>query len=848
MKALLSALLVFSVCITVLESPAPAQLESTSSAVQARGILKKHCAQCHGEAGSRKGGMNYILDRDLLVERGQVIPGDPEKSPLWQRVAKSEMPPEKQPRPSSDDLAVLKRWIAERAPGVPTAAGDRKAITAGAVTAAILADLESLPPTQRKFIRYFTVTHLLNAGKAEKEIATAELALGKLLNSLSWHSRLALPVPIGAGVYRADLRHYQWTSSTWERLVREYPYRTNAPGAEQKKITRWTEADLPAVRGDWFIATASRPPLYHDLLQLPSTDRALERLLQVDVMQHLQDESAVRAGFNDSGVSINNRIIERHDAVYGAYWRSYDFSDNKARQSVFEHPLGPARGATSFKQAGGEMIFHLPNGLYGYLIVDGQGRRLDKAPVEIVSDPQRPDQRVETGLSCMSCHARGILPRADQVRAHVLKNKMAFDPVVFNAVLALYPSKESLQKLVDEDNFRYGQAVTKLGLALDVEDPVNVVARRFEAPLDVTLAAAETGVDFDRFGRLLTENSDLRKALGTLAVKGGTVLRDVFEDAFAALRGLAAKTPGTATNAGPASVYGTQDQGSTHCLALSADGKLAAAGRDQYALMVFDPANGNVRRSLDGHRQEVTALAFSPQATWLASGSADRTVRTWDLATGELKQKLLGHADRVRCLAFSPDAWYLVSGSDDRSLRLWDHLGGKEIRSLMGHQGPVLAVAWAPHGKWFVSASQDGTLRRWEVATGQELNVYQGHVGAVHAVAVSTDGKSILSGGADKTVRLWDAAAGRQCQLMTGHANSILAVALTGTKAMAVSSQYRQADALVRIWDLATAKEELRWGEDPCATVSAAALSAGGRFAITGGASAQLKRWHDPND
>src|SRR5207247_11279002 len=128
--------------------------------------------------------------------------------------------------------------------------------------------------------------------------------------------------------------------------------------------------------------------------------------LQVDVMPDLQDETAVRVGFTDSGVSKNNRMIERHHAAYGAYWRSYDFADNKGRQSLFEHPLGPTNGETSFKQDGGEMIFHLPNGLLGFMIVDKNGKRIDKAPVEIVSDPQRPDQKVTTGLSCMSCHSR----------------------------------------------------------------------------------------------------------------------------------------------------------------------------------------------------------------------------------------------------------------------------------------------------------------------------------------------------------------------------------------------------------------------------------------------------------
>src|SRR5262249_38050492 len=156
--------------------------------------------------------------------------------------------------------------------------------------------------------------------------------VAKLVNSLSWHPRIIVPEAVDPNrtVLRIDLRHYQWNARVWDRLTAAYPYRR--------------DTDLSVVRADWFLATASRPPLYRDFLQLPRIDRELERLLRVDVLADLQEETAVRAGFNGSGVSRNNRLIERHDAAFGAYWRSYDFSDNVERQNLFEHPLGPLPG------------------------------------------------------------------------------------------------------------------------------------------------------------------------------------------------------------------------------------------------------------------------------------------------------------------------------------------------------------------------------------------------------------------------------------------------------------------------------------------------------------------------
>ena len=65
-------------------------------------------------------------------------------------------------------------------------------------------------------------------------------------------------------------------------------------------------------------------------------------------------------------------------------------------------------------------------------------------------------------------------------------------------------------------------------------------------------------------------------------------------------------------------------------------------------------------------------MAFSPVGRLLASASADTTVQIWDPATGEHRRTLTGHKDFVRAVAFSPDGRLLASGSDDTTVRLWN--------------------------------------------------------------------------------------------------------------------------------------------------------------------------------
>jgi hypothetical protein len=173
-------------------------------------------------------------------------------------------------------------------------------------------------------------------------------------------------------------------------------------------------ATVPILRADWLAATATRPPLYHDILHIPKTQQELERQIGVDLIANLQSGEAIRSGLNRSGISLANRLVERHElrARSGYYWASYDFKTIAGRGNLLEFPLGPeqarlAGGKRAFEHAGGEFVYSLPNGFHGYVLTDTVGNRLDgAAPTDIVGDRTNVTGRVEisNGLSCIVCH------------------------------------------------------------------------------------------------------------------------------------------------------------------------------------------------------------------------------------------------------------------------------------------------------------------------------------------------------------------------------------------------------------------------------------------------------------
>jgi mono/diheme cytochrome c family protein len=542
-----------------------AEVAPTPEALAARvkELFRVRCFDCH--EGTRTNGGIKILDSDLLLEDA-VVAGKPDESLLYELVTADDdsvMPPAGQPRLAANEIDVIRQWIAAGAPKFPSDVAAGKVESQDAALAAvtgvehvlktILEHVRATRGNDRTYFRYFSINHLLTGGATREELDRHADAFAKAINHLSLEASLVRPTALDEpqrSVFAVDIRKLGWHKqpfhtedekaetnehsplNLFDLVLLEYPYaaiyedsETFDHLVEEFILPANLARPVPYLRIDWFVSTATQPPLYEDFLQLPTTFGELEKQMGIDTATNVADGIAKRAGMAVSGVSRNNRVVERHPSKYGAFWQSFDFRSSKGRENIFQDPL-------HLRPTGGEMLFNLPNGMQGYYLATGEGRYLDTAPTDIVTDKFAENKTVRNGLSCMRCHENGMKNFVDTVRPAV--EKLPGSPGFSKrAALELYAPQDEMERWLKEDSERFLAAVQRALGKPQSREPLTAVTQRFlDAPLQLQTASAELGLA-SAAGLAETFRAPHFTHLGLVPLAaGGVVRRDMWEEYY----------------------------------------------------------------------------------------------------------------------------------------------------------------------------------------------------------------------------------------------------------------------------------------------------------------------------
>jgi mono/diheme cytochrome c family protein len=513
--------------------PTPPSDSTSPLEAQALGILEANCSGCHTAANQAN--INYITNKDMLVANGKVIEGDAENSPIFIMMSQARMPPPTvSQRLTSADIEIVRLWI-EGLAQVEPCKHDGGFVSFDQVYASMARDILTADLADRPFIRYLSVVNAYNSGACGAALEREQYALFKTINSVSTEAAVVPPEAIDSRdlIYRIDIRDYGWDRAVevqpgdtkieviggvatavnsdpraplpfddaWDAIVNfSAPYGVEFSGEDADFLKAQTDTLVPYLPVDAFIAAATTQNLYYTLIDVPQTLGELFLQLGIDQADQIERNIAQRAGFSNSGVSKQERSVMRFEINQpgGYFWASFDFADNGRRnESIYAEPL-----AADAQAAGGEFIYSLPNGMMGFYVAanDGNGSRLTEAPVDVVVDPGQVKNNgaVTNGVSCNSCHQRGIFPFTDKVREWVVANPLDYEREIYQAVMDLYPTNDEMMKVVKADSQYFQANLEDTGVPVELSDPVTRLYLDFVAgPVQKARAAADLGVQAD---------------------------------------------------------------------------------------------------------------------------------------------------------------------------------------------------------------------------------------------------------------------------------------------------------------------------------------------------------------
>ncbi len=206
--------------------------------------------------------------------------------------------------------------------------------------------------------------------------------------------------------------------------------------------------------------------------------------------------------------------------------------------------------------------------------------------------------------------------------------------------------------------------------------------------------------------------------------------------------------------------------GPVQAVAISPDGRLAAAARSNRVELcelgtgrvlsaLRDPALSELapwKGDAVADRDAVMAVAFGSDDL-LATGGF-RTVRFWRRMPRKVLRDFGALAEAATVLAVSPDGHWAAAGDGKGAVWLWAFDTEKfEPAALREHAAPISALCFSADGA-LLSCAEDRSVRVWSVAS--RAAVWKGNApSAIHALTLLEGGQEMLAGCADGVARVW---------------------------------------------------------------------------------------------
>ncbi|WP_093805538.1 c-type cytochrome [Stappia sp. ES.058] len=234
-------------------------------------------------------------------------------------------------------------------------------------------------------------------------------------------------------------------------------------------------------------------------------------------------------------------------------------------------------------------------------------------------------------------------------------------------------------------------------------------------------------------------------------------------------------------------------------------GKRAVSVGDDGAVLLWDLADGSVLSRVDTGDDKMLSLAVSESGRFLAVASWDRSAHLFEVRDASLVplRRLTGHRNNVNAVAFSPDEKVVFTGASDGVIRSFSRADGALLREVHVHGWGINVLQLMKGGRKIAFGATDGAVAVVDIESGEVSKQLANHDRPVLALTMTQDGALLASGGGDGQIRVYDAQAWTLLERYENPYGPVWGMALTGDHAVAF---YAGLDDHVNTWQIAPRK------------------------------------------
>jgi WD40 repeat protein len=239
----------------------------------------------------------------------------------------------------------------------------------------------------------------------------------------------------------------------------------------------------------------------------------------------------------------------------------------------------------------------------------------------------------------------------------------------------------------------------------------------------------------------------------------------------------------------------------TRSLALDPAGEMIACASSDHRIRVFNLHNGQMIKTLEGHRAMIRALVIHPNGRMMFSAGFDGEIRFWRFPSGPELKTIQPGSGEIFSLAITGAGQAIISGGIDRQARVWTIPEGAQARQISFHTDTITHLASSTAAELVASAGRDGKICLWNSSSGGLIHTIENQSGPVTSLCQHPNDQVLVSGHQSGTITLWNLSSGKAIDQLTGHRDPINGLVFDPQGYTLYSSDGRGS---LQVWDLRT--------------------------------------------